>query len=141
VNVQLLSTILDTFEGAIEHWRVVPGPSESWTPPPAIDYALGQRGKRFNYFAMLPFTLDFLFGWMFGRRGVRSHSRSTGAFFCSQLFAVSVQRGGVRLAPTHPFAATAPNDLVSHDRAEFVGALATKAVLDASATSEAQAAS
>jgi hypothetical protein len=132
VNVQLLSTVLDTFEGAIEHWRVAPGPMEMYQPPPAVDFALAQRGKGFNYLALGPFTLDFLLGWAFRKGQLRSHSRSLATFFCSQLVAVAVKRGGVRLDPTHPFAATAPNDLVAHDRAEFVGALATRAVLEAS---------
>jgi hypothetical protein len=141
VNVQLLSKVLATFEGAIEHWRVRPPPGQSWTPPPAIDYALSQRGKTFNYFAMIPFALDFLLGWAFGPGRLRSHSRSLSTYFCSQLVAVSVKRGGVRLDPTHSFAATAPNDLIAHDCAEFVQALATKAILEGSDAATAKAAS
>jgi hypothetical protein len=133
VNVKLLSEVLDTFEGAIEQWRVSPGPKEAWTPPSAVEFALSQLGKKFNYFAMIPFALDFLFGWMFGPGRLRSHTRNLSTFFCSELVAASVRRGGVQLDPTHRFAATAPNDLIAHDRAEFVQALATKAVIEASA--------
>jgi hypothetical protein len=127
VHTRLLSEQVGVFEGGVELWRVKSPFAQAYDVKKALDAAKSKIGLPYAMTPLYWFALDFL---TFGLFDLRAKKIDPNAWFCSELVAWAAETGGVALDPKHAPPATSPSDLVTHERAECLGAFAHPDVVD-----------
>jgi hypothetical protein len=122
VNTSLVSDEVAGFEGAMEHWRIKLPHLAKYDRKKATAQARTKVGLPYAMTPIYMFALDFITFRLFDLRAKKIDPK---AWFCSELVAWAAREGGgVDLDTRHVDAATAPSDLVTHRRAECLGAFA-----------------
>jgi hypothetical protein len=121
VHTRLLSEQVQAFEGGIELWRIKTPFADKYDVKKTLEHAKSKLGLPYAMTPLYWFALDFL---TCGLLNLRSRKIDPNAWFCSELVAWAAEKGGVRLDPKHVPPATSPSDLVTHNRADCLGAFA-----------------
>jgi len=128
VHTLTLSEEIKEYEGVVEVFRVAAQYAPKFRADIAVAEACQHVGRPYAYTHLLGFAADVLtFGLM---KGARSNARDRRAFFCSQLVARAYRRAGVDLSK-YADAATAPGDIITSHRVEWVHAFARHEVIEA----------